>query len=412
MDLSEVRSSLGAQLTSLKLWRVVKVKIRKVFDKRLKKSVWTGDVTIRGRRFRPRADTKEEVEAILSSIRLRVRQERYDLPYEERVVTLEMLVAERLRDLDTERKKNHRTIARVLSSFRDHFPADQRVDRLTEADVLSFKRARLAASRLKANSINRELEAIAAMFNRAGAYFPSLAAWKHPRMHYEREERRERVITPGEEGALLAALRAERRPREQLLAWRTRQTVADLWELAPLVGMRRGEMRLMEKSWIDLEAGLVHLPARIVKTRRARSVPLNDEALAILRRRMAASTKSPYVFTGARGEGVLGEYQMYRAIRRAADIAGAPYGRDVEGGFTLHDARHTAVTRMLQAGHDLASVGAVVGHSKETMTLTYAHATLASQRRAVASLGRRAQSAVDKKLTTETEPKEEDEEAQ
>jgi integrase len=76
------------------------------------------------------------------------------------------------------------------------------------------------------------------------------------------------------------------------------------------------------------------------------------------------------------------------------------YGSAVVGGFVLHDARHTAVTRMLQAGHDLATVGDVVGHSKDTMTLSYAHSTLDSKRRAVNSLGSK-KSGVDNNLTGE-----------
>jgi integrase len=254
------------------------------------------------------------------------------------------------------------------------------------------------------------------MFNAAGNYFTSLASWTHPKMHYEKQQRRERVISRDEEARLLAELRAPRRPGkartaehrqrpgEQVLAYRTRLCVADLWELAPLVGMRRSEMRRLEKGWIDFSEELITLPKHIVKTRRSRVVPLSSDALDILRRRCAEFPDSKFVFTNARGTNAISEYQMYRAIRKAAALAKLDYGRDIEGGFVLHDNRHTAVTRMLHAGNDLATVGDIVGHSKETMTLTYGHSTLESRRRAVASLAKKPKR-VDENLTGRDEEK-------
>ena len=54
--------------------------------------------------------------------------------------------------------------------------------------------------------------------------------------------------------------------------------------------------------------------------------------------------------------------------------------------MVLHDARHTATTRLRQAGLDLATIQSVTGHSDKTMVLYYSHATLASRERAAAAL--------------------------
>ncbi len=378
--------------------------------------VWHGDGTVNGRRYRPRnLPTKAEVEAIFAVARARQVQRRYDLPQERPDVFLSELVAERTRDLDLS-KPNHRRAKVVLEMFRNHFPHDPRVDALTAKDLLDYKRARLGRAKLAPNSINRELETVNAMLRHAGKYFPSLESWKSPPAPYEplAQEGRQRVIETTEESRLLEALRAPRRPgrratpghgpraAEQVLAHRTRLVVADLWELAPHVGMRRNEMRLMERSWVDFGAAIVHLPARATKKKRARDVPLNEVALGILRRRAAASPHPRFLFTNARGTAALSEYQMYRAIRKAAVAARVPYGRKVEGGFTLHDNRHTAVTRMLQSGEDVATVADVVGHSKKTMTLRYAHSTLESRRRAVGKLARFSQG-LDKGLAEDSE---------
>lgn len=145
----------------------------------------------------------------------------------------------------------------VLERFRDHFPDDPLVERLTAKDLLDFKRARVARSRLRPRSINTDLMKVGAMLSRAGDYFPSLASWKPPAVPYESvpEAARERVITRDEAARMLEALCAPlldrgadpgRRRREPESGRRTRLPVADLWELAPLVGMRTTELRLME----------------------------------------------------------------------------------------------------------------------------------------------------------------------
>lgn len=383
--------------------------VRPYTDPVLRRRLYRFRVQIAGVDYQERGfETIEDARDAAAALRTRLLKEKYELPVERRSVTLAELVAERVSDFD-ETKSGDRHGRVVLERFRDHFAPSQEVERLTAADLLSFKRARLAGFRrdngrpMKANSINRELEAVSAMLNRAGDYFPSLAAWKHPALPYERtpEAGRERVVSREEAERLLAALRAPRRqgepatasrgPRaaEQVLAWRTRLVVADLWELAPLTGMRKSEMRLMERTWVDFGAALVNIPARATKTRRARSVPLNDEALAILRRRAAESPHPRYLFANARGTNALGEYQMRRAVTKAARAAGLDYGQRVEGGFTMHDNRHTAATNMLQAGADLATVGDVLGHSRKQMTLRYSHATVESKRRAVETLGRK-----------------------
>lgn len=77
----------------------------------------------------------------------------------------------------------------------------------------------------------------------------------------------------------------------------------------------------------------------------------------------------------------------------------------------LHDSRHTSATEMLQAGADLPTVGAVLGHSDRTMTMRYGHSSPVSQRSALeklAQFGVRAESA----KRPDTEPDESGESAQ
>lgn len=376
------------------------MRIWKHFDPKTVKIRWSGDGTVNGRRLRPRnLTTKAEVEAVFDVARARKHQRRYDLPEERAVIRLSELVAERVRDLDL-RRHNHRQIKAWLEAFRDNLPGDPEVESLTTADVISYKRLRLR--RVSPNTLNTELVRIGQMLRRAGDYFPSLARWKPPRIPYEPvpQHGRERVVTPDEAAALLAELRAPRRidEGESEATWRNRLTAADFWEISPYVGMRTTELRLLEKSWVDLREALLRLPKHVTKGGRAREVPLSDEALAVVRRRMLSSPHPRYLFPGATGANVIHQSVLYEVLRRAAARAGLAYGQRAVGGFRPHDNRHTFVTDMLQSGADAATVGSIVGHSTRYMTLIYSHATNESKRRAVRNLSR-ARGRVAKKST-------------
>jgi hypothetical protein len=54
--------------------------------------------------------------------------------------------------------------------------------------------------------------------------------------------------------------------------------------------------------------------------------------------------------------------------------------------FHFHDLRHTAATRMADAGADPFTLAAILGHSDIRMTARYTHATDEAKRRAVDKL--------------------------
>ena len=73
----------------------------------------------------------------------------------------------------------------------------------------------------------------------------------------------------------------------------------------------------------------------------------------------------------------------YEIMRECCQAIGVPYGQDIAGGSVTHDARDTAVTRMLQAGQDLATIGSIIGHQDKTLVLHYGHASVESRHRAM-----------------------------
>lgn len=162
-----------------------------------------------------------------------------------------------------------------------------------------------------------------------------------------------------------------------------RRQGADCLELAVQTGMRGIEVRCLEWSEVELSEAEVHLPAAKTKTGIPRDVLLNQRALEILTRRYEGRA-SRFVFP--RPDGKAPRLEISPVVRKAARSLGLRYGRDLPDGFSPHDTRHTATTRMLRSGHDLKTVQDVLGHSNRMMTLKYAHSTRQSRRAAVESL--------------------------
>lgn len=106
---------------------------------------------------------------------------------------------------------------------------------------------------------------------------------------------------------------------------------------------------------------------------------LNPTTETILRERQTLGTFGEFVFSRT-GNSVT---KYHEILSDASQKVGINYGANVRGGFITHDARHTAVTRMLQAGVDLSTVGAITGHSDANLILHYSHATRESHKNAI-----------------------------
>lgn len=128
-----------------------------------------------------------------------------------------------------------------------------------------------------------------------------------------------------------------------------------------MTGARPAEIESLRWSYVDLHARCL----RLTDSKTGYSIrPLSTAALALL-----ANTKKidgvPYVFPATRGDG---HYTGSKKIwNRAREIAGLP-------DRVRYHARHAVATLALTAGHDIASVAAIMGHKGPRTTLsTYAH---------------------------------------
>lgn len=268
---------------------------------------------------------------------------------------------------------------------------------LSQIDGFSVERWR--TERLKRGvtkaTANRDLAALRAALSKAVAW--GLLA-DHPlrRIRQAKEDRAAtvRYLTADEEARLRAALQARddhrRAERESANAWRRQRGYPELPSLGtytdhltPIVllalntGLRRGELFGLTWRDVDLVTAMVTVRGEGAKSGRTRHVPLNTEAQAVLTTwRPQPVNPAAFVFPGDEGAKMTTLKTAWLKIAKAAKLST----------FRFHDLRHTFASKLVQAGVDLASVRALLGHSDFALTLRYAHLAPENLAAAVAKL--------------------------
>jgi len=166
---------------------------------------------------------------------------------------------------------------------------------------------------------------------------------------------RERYLTHGEAGKLIAACRRD---------------VALIVRLMLNTALRPGEAVALKWPEVRLEANPPCLLVSESKTGRPRWVPLNGQAVEVLEASRARSKGSEWVFPGRAADGRRKGFK--REFRAACKRAEIPHGLGADG-VVPHTLRHTAISWMLQGGASLYAVGKVAGHSAASMTERYGH---------------------------------------
>lgn len=138
-------------------------------------------------------------------------------------------------------------------------------------------------------------------------------------------------------------------------------------------GMRRGEILSLKWENIDFKNGLI-----FVKDSKSadREVPINYLVFETLKE---LPRTSEFIFYNPKTNSHITDVKnSFRTARNNAKIKG----------LRFHDLRHTAASRMIQAGVDLVTVSRILGHSSIQMTMRYVHSTTEIMRSAVEKLGK------------------------
>jgi len=262
--------------------------------------------------------------------------------------------------------------------------AAKRVPDITPFDLSAWRDAQ-EQSGLKPGTVVRKLGLLSGLLTwcqkeRGWLASNPMRSVSKPRVN----DARDRTFTADELAHLQAAAKSGKAP------W-----LADALVVLVRSAMRRGELWGLKVCDIDFKCSTAHL--RDTKNGSARDVPLDPVAREALQR-LAASAKAkakastvvvdikPGTATGDESIIPVGDpAAISLAFRRTVARARRDYmkdckvrGIDADAGFLvnvkLHDARHTAVSRLAETGAlSMVELMAVSGHKSPRMTLRYSH---------------------------------------
>lgn len=134
-------------------------------------------------------------------------------------------------------------------------------------------------------------------------------------------------------------------------------------------GLRITELIALRVEHIDAERMQLHV--ELGKGQKSRLVPLSEVLLRLLRdywRRDRPKVKgSPWLFPSTKAEKPLHATTIQKACERACAAAG------IHKHVTPHTLRHSYATHLLEAGVDLRTVQALLGHAQMSTTAIYLH---------------------------------------
>jgi integrase len=243
---------------------------------------------------------------------------------------------------------------------------------------------------MRPTTVHRDIAALSAVLTRA-VKLGKLDDNPVRRVDKPRIDRnpKERYLSTEEERQLREALRARDRKaaeaRRCANQWRRDRNYPTLPELphfadhlTPAVllsmntGLRRGELPALTWSAIDLTHQFLTVGGDTAKTGNTRHIPLNAEALSVLRKWKEQQPDQDRVFpidTGFKS----GWGQLLDDAK-------------ITTRFRWHDLRHHFASRLAQAGVPLNTIRELLGHGSMAMTLRYAHLAPDQKKDAVAKL--------------------------
>lgn len=321
---------------------------------------WHYDFRVNGRRYRNTTETsdKQKAKNYEATERTRILEGKHGIRRQPDI-TFAAFSAEYMKTHAIPHKKpstllrDRQMLAAVLlPAFGKQILRD-----ITAFGIEQFKARRLAAG-CRPGTVNRELMLLKGMLTKAVEWKRIASSPATGVKSLKDGAQRTRILSPDEQRALFEAYSKGRR-----------LAVRPIIELLLITGARVGEVLALR--WDDCTNGFLRfVNTKNGSTRRLPITPQIAAVLASVRRR-----SGPFVFTSGR------RHTRYTRILTGFKAALVDAGID-PAGVVLHTLRHTALSRMMDAGLDVRTIMEISGHRSMAMLERYTHPT--EQRKAEA----------------------------
>jgi integrase len=272
-----------------------------------------------------------------------------------------------LRWAEGEYRAHPNTYQRIKTSFTSAklFFSTEPVSLIDEQRVEEYKTWRITDNEVRDITVRHDLHALSKFFGYA-------IKWR-----WTRDNPIRNVNIPSDADSIRIHVISDEEEREYFKRCAKNQ---NLWDLARLIrnqGMRPDEVLSLQRGDVDLARKVLHV--RNGKSAAARrTLNLVAESCSILTRRM--KKKPEWIFPSERCPG-----KHILRLNGAHDRACKEDAKNKRKAlcFVLYDWRHTFATRLAQAGIDLATLAAIIGHSSIRIVQRYVHPTADHKRNAM-----------------------------
>jgi integrase len=301
--------------------------------------------------------TRSQCEDFIEAKRTEAREDRLSLPVGRKTrLTFSKAADAYIKRLEEDTEgKNTKAKSRQLKLYlKPHF-ADLRLDTLSTFAVDRYKKIRKETGASE-GTVNRELATLSHVLNKAHEWGWIKAVPCKVKLHPE-------------SGGRITALTDEQ--CEALIQAAIEDEDPDCWLFVAFglnTAMRHSEILKARFNQLDLDSLRLFIP--IAKAGK-REQPITVELADILRKeRDMREDQEGWIFPSPRPNACKTghRHRMDKAFRRAVIRAEL----DPET-VTPHIMRHTAITRLVQAGVDLPTVQKISGHKSLSMVMRYAH---------------------------------------
>jgi integrase len=356
--------------------------------KRAQSKIWWYDFLFAGKRIRESAKTTRKTIAIEAEKNRHLEMERAlaGLPVEKREARINRVkdvIEAYLKHYPINHREKSVQFARQRLAHVERLLGAALVPHLTEDRIRDYIQQRLDED-AGGRTINMELgELSRAMGNKWSILWPKVR---------KLEENHEvgRALSPEEEQRLLDAASADSSPNRNPILY-------TFIRMALATGMRSGEILGLRWYQVDLTNAVITV-GRKAKTKAGsgRQIPMNPDIQAVLDMHATWYVdrfKQPikpewYVFPGRSGMPAAGQERPLEPTRPLTTIKTSWSSlRETSGVLCrLHDLRHTAATKMAEAGVSESTMLALMGHMSRAMLERYSHIRMAAKREAVMAL--------------------------
>jgi len=285
--------------------------------------------------------TKTVAQKMLEDIKRNIRMGIYQ--YDVKNITLESLekdYIDYIRNIKQLRTWKNRS--EHINTLKKFF-SDKQLINYTSKDIDDYKAFRLQS--IKPATVNRELSTLRHIFNLAKRWKKFFGDNPVSVSGLLREDNlRKRVLSIDEEERLFQSSSQHLRP---------------IITTALYTGLRKSEILGMTWGNVDFINNIIIIPSFNNKSKKEKTVPLSSILRKLLLElKLKNSSVSEYVFLDNKANNI-------KSIKTAFNNACRRSGIE---GLVFHDLRHTAGTRMLEAGVGIVEISEILGHSSIELT--------------------------------------------